>query len=87
LDTHAACRSNVFPISTERHSLRSNLPGKTSENGASSSDNASSTSRSSACKRKSCTPVPAGSSSSQSDSLHRGRYREATVEGQLKVAA
>ncbi|CAK9215215.1 unnamed protein product [Sphagnum troendelagicum] len=66
LDTHVACRSNVFPISTERHSLRSNLPGKTSESGASSSGNASSTSRSSACKRKSCTPVAAGSSSSQS---------------------
>ncbi|KAH8970036.1 hypothetical protein BDL97_02G065600 [Sphagnum fallax] len=84
LDTHAACRSNVFPISTERHSLRSNLPGKTSENGASSSGNASSTSRSSACKRKSCTLVAAGSSSSQSDSLHRGRYRESYSRGAVE---
>jgi len=84
LDTHAACRSNVFPISTERHSLRSNLPGKTSENGASSSGNASSTSRSSACKRKSCTPVAAGSSSSQSDSLHRGRFRESYSRGAVE---
>ncbi len=84
LDTHAACRSNVFPISTERHSLRSNLPGKTSENGASSSGNASSTSRSSACKRKSCTPVAAGNSSSQSDSLHRGRFRESYSRGAVE---
>jgi hypothetical protein len=60
LDTHAARRSNGGHFATE----------STSENGTIGSGNVSSSSRSSACKRKSCNPVVAAGSSSQSGSLH-----------------
>jgi hypothetical protein len=76
LDTHAAHRSNGGHFATETHSLRSNVPESTSENGTIGSGNVSSSSRSLACKRKSCNPVLAAGSSSQTGSLHRGGFWE-----------
>ncbi|CAM6044655.1 unnamed protein product [Sphagnum compactum] len=76
LETHAACRSNGGQNATDRHSARSNNLQSTPEIGTYGFGTPGNSTRNSACKRKSCAPVVACSSSYQSGSLHRGGLQE-----------
>ncbi len=76
LETHAACRSNGGQNATDRLSARSNNLQSTPEIGTYGFGTPGNSTRSSACKRKSCAPVVACSSSYQSGSLRRGGLQE-----------
>lgn len=68
-----------FDESPERHPLFSTSGGASPESSSSSGNQGhvgSSSSRSSACKRKSCTPVVPGNTSSRNGSPHRTGYRD-----------
>ncbi|CAM6070180.1 unnamed protein product [Sphagnum tenellum] len=70
------CRSNGGENATDRHSVRSNNLQSTPEIGTYGFGTPGNSTRSSACKRKSCAPVVACSSSYQSGSLRRGGLQE-----------